>query len=132
MWFSKTIEYADFAIRLSGKFDALTKDNIIIDIKRTQRFYASNYNDESTIQHDLYMYLKPDAKHFAYKIGAGKTGEKLTYKEIRKERKPDLHNYIVGEIEDFILFLHKHGLLEAYFEKYVYIDRRKNKGETNE
>lgn len=116
-WFNRFIEYADFRIKLVAKFDLVNEEEIF-DIKYTSNFYADKYSDESTIQHDLYLYMKPDAKRFWYNIGYKDKAGIMRYIALPVERKENLEQYILEHIEEFFKFLNTHNLLELYLENY--------------
>lgn len=120
-WFSKILDFGDFEIRLSGRFDAVTLDNKhIYDIKRTGYLYPPAYGDKGSIQHDLYLFLCDRAEDFTYLVVAG-DDRRLEYHTITHQRKPELESYIREEILDFLNFLYDEELIESYMNNFRFM-----------
>lgn len=127
VWFNKTLDFGAFDIRLSGRFDAITKDRKhIYDIKRTQFHYEGKYDRKRTIQHDLYMFLCDEAKDFTYLIAAnGQFDGSIIYIIETYKREDDLETVVRQEIIDFLEFLQQEDLLGYYMENYEFMRYKK-------
>lgn len=124
-WYSKIIDFGDFAIRLSGKVDLIKKDEThIYDIKRVGYHYKGKYDRDKTIQHDLYMFLCDKAQAFTYLIAAdGQYNKGLEYITETYERTPDLEAVIKQEVQYFLEFLYKHNLIPVYMENFEFVTK---------
>ena len=121
-WFNKYIHFADFTIKVVGKVDAYDEVNkTIYDIKRPIRWDEYKYTDLTTTQHDIYLYLIPEANSFEYLVAYNLDGTELSpieYTKVKYGRKDNLDEYVLNKIIEFIQVLDKEGLLETYLENF--------------
>ncbi len=93
---------------LYGRLDCLLAGEII-DIKFSKAYDPGKYFDST--QHPMYLELVPEAEKFTYLASNGSNVWAETYR--RDETAP-----IYQDIQDFLLWLHRMGLMEIYMEKW--------------
>lgn len=93
---------------LYGRLDCLRAGEII-DIKFSKAYDPGKYFDST--QHPMYLELVPEAEKFTYLVSNGSNVWAETYR--RDETAP-----IYRDIQDFLLWLHRLGLMETYMEKW--------------
>ena len=95
---------------LHGVLDYL-REGHIWDCKFTKNYHLNKYFWEGTSQTSMYLALVPEARDFTYIISDGKY--------VYRERYPrDIVPPIEPIINNFMQYLKKHGLWEAYCEKW--------------
>lgn len=120
-WFNKYIEYKDFKIKITGQVDAYDKElKKIYDLKRTNEYKEEYYNDDSTVQHDIYFYLIPEAETFDYLVASKRSLDNvdLQYDIVTKKRKEDTEQYVITLITELLQTLHEEKLLELYLTNF--------------
>jgi len=116
VWASKTIEREDYNIRIAGIMDVIDENKKrIYDIKRVSNFSDDKY-DTST-QHLIYFYLRPEMEDFYYLAGVGRS--KLEKQEVAHYKRPkdkDIEKTVLEIIDDFYNFLKENNLWSIYTE----------------
>jgi len=145
----KDLEINDkLKVRFTGYLDAISKDKKHIkDIKRVGIAkegidILDKYSDESTIQHNIYLYLIPEAETFEYIICEAETkiiGDIYnTPKDLvleNAQRKPKIHTleydrpdddsleaYLRSLILEYFYFLIEHNLDKKLLEKRLRVE----------
>jgi len=116
VWASKTVERDEYNIKISGKMDVIDEEKErIYDIKRVSKFTKDKY-DTST-QHLIYFYLRPEMKDFYYLVAAGPNKEYTN--EVAHYKRPEDKNIeetVLHIIDNFYSFLKENNLWETYIE----------------
>lgn len=105
----KEIDVDGVPFLLHGVLDFL-RAGVVFDCKFTKNYYLNKYFS-STVQHQMYMELVPEARLFEYIISDGKY--------VYREKYPrEIVDPIEPYIRNFMQFLDMHNLVNIYTEKW--------------
>lgn len=105
---TKKVTVGGVDLLLYGRLDCLRAGEII-DIKFSKAYDPGKYFDST--QHPMYLELVPEAEKFTYLVSNGSNVWAETYRR-------DETSTIYQDIQDFLLWLHRLGLMETYMEKW--------------